>query len=203
MSEQPTTAAPRIGRGTAFAILAIPIGIALAAAAGFLGGIIAGFAAGLVPVIAAGLYKRGAGAPVRQGGVLPFLLISIVGIPLAIFSSFLTVTYSAFSSVGGDGGFGSPVFWTTFQRLFSGSNFEAWAFPLIAGIGFGIMGIVASLRQNPAAQNATVIDATPADPTNPAPVNPTGSAPVETPPSTPPSPGIILNGEPLDPNARS
>lgn len=193
-----------VARGSAFALLAIPAAIVAFAIIGGVFQFITGFVAIIVPYIAAWLYQKGAGAPLTRAGWAPFILISAVATILGLVTGLATAAYSAFLAVGGNGGpFGSPFLRTLVTQLTRG--FDDNVIPILFGLGLGAVAIVSVLRgpRTPATRATTAVAPAPA-PAVPAPLpTPPASA---TPPSAPlanqPSPGIMLNGKPLDPNKK-
>ena len=200
MTAQTPAAAPieNVGRGAAASVLAIPAAIILFAIAGSIFEFW-GVAAFLVPPIAAWLYAKGAGTPLTRRGWGAFIGINVVAIALGILAGIVGQAWAAFSSVGGNGGpFGAPFLHQVGNRFTSPDT----VLPLIIAIAVGAVAIVGVIRgpQNratPAAAPGTLPPATPAATTAP-------SAPpaAPAPPVAPnlPSPGVILNGKPVDPD---
>ena len=184
-----------VTRGILVTLLVIP----LAALAGILigmVGLIEGLAAIIVGPAAGWLYAKGAGAPLSRRGWIPFLAISAVGVVVATLVGIVASAFRVFQSVSGDGGLLGSAFRTTVTNVFTSGNAT---FPLLIGLGLGLVGVFGALRQRstpsgriPPASMPGADAAAPATPPAPA-------APL--PPNTP-SPGIILNGEPLDPDAK-
>ena len=194
-----------VARGSAFALLTIPAAIAAFAIIGGVFQFITGFVAIIVPYIAAWLYQKGAGAPLTRSGWAPFILISAVATILGLFTGLATAAYSAFLAVGGNGGpFGSPFLRTLVTQLTRG--FDDNVIPILFGLGLGAVAIVSVLRgpRTPANRASTAVAPAAPAPAVPAP-QPTPPAST-TSPSAPvanqPSPGIMLNGKPLDPNKK-
>jgi hypothetical protein len=176
-----------VSRGLLFAAAAIPLAIlGFALIAGLLGGI-GGFIAVAVPLVAARLYATGAGAPLGRAGLGPFVVIAAVAVVLGVATGVLASAYNSFTSVGGDGGLANPAYWTTVRHTFS--DLDA-AFPVLIGLVLGLAGIVVTVRSALGAARAT------------APALATPAAPPAPPAANAPSPGIILNGEPLDPDKK-
>lgn len=183
MSE-PTVPSENVGRGLALATLAIPVGVIAGALVGALG-LIGGLAAIVVGPAAGWLYTKGAGAPLRRSAWLPFLLIGAVGILAATAAGAIGEAYAAFTAVSGDGGlFGSAFATTVATKLANGDLL----LPILAGLGLGVIGLFGALR-GPAATGSSTAAEVAAVPEPP--VAPTPNAP---------SPGVILNGEPVDPD---
>lgn len=195
MSRQQVQPVENVGRGTTFALLAIPASLILFAIVGGLLGIVTGLAAIVVPYIAAWLYSKGAGAPLSKAGWPPFISISVVAIILGTVVGVVGGFYNAFTRVGGDGGLLGSAFWTT-VRLQLTDNIDAYFFPIFVGLALGGAGIIAVLRGRhvkPAGKATAKATGNPAKRAVP-PAAPT--APLQN----KPSPGIILNGKPLDPD---
>lgn len=186
MSDTPV-ASEKVGRGLALAALAIPLGVLAGALVGGLG-LIGGLAAIVVGPAAGWLYTKGAGAPLRRSAWVPFLLIGVVGVLAATAAGTIGEAYAAFSAVSGDGGVFGSVFATTVATKLANGDL---LMPILVGLGLGTIGLVGTLRA----------------PTGTAAAPVTGSAPAAAPPAPPapnaPSPGVILNGEPVDPDAKA
>ena len=217
---EPTTSAENVGRGATFALLSIPISIAVfAIVAGFFG-LVAGIIAIAIPFIAGWLYRKGAGAPLTRAGWAPFIVISAVAVILGTFSGIVAGAYHNFTRVGGDGGLLGSSFLTTL-RIQLTTNIADNAFAIIIGLALGFAAISSVIRGRNAARTggpgplaqqnmpggspsvypdavAAPPAATPVAPTTPA--APTTSAPPLAP--NQPSPGIILNGKPIEPDKR-
>jgi hypothetical protein len=202
MTDDSIPQAENVGRGTSFSLLSILGGMALfaivAAIFSFVDSylvFVAGIAAYVIPFLAARLYVKGAGAPLVNGR-LAFSLVSVIAIALSTLTGIVVSTFIGYSRVGGDGGLLSPVFWTTMRNQFT--NVENVGIPVLIGLGLGIFGLVSVLRGGTLGgrKAAAAPDMPPAEAVAPA-VPP----PVPTAPAAPnaPSPGVILNGEPLDP----
>lgn len=211
MTDQTTPTAPveNVRRGALVALLTIPLSIlAFAVISGFFG-LISGFTAIVIPVVASWLYTKGAGAPLTRAGWAPFIGISAVSVVLGVASGIIASAYYGYERVGGDGGILAPAFWTSVRNLFS-SGFENFLLPVIFGLGLGAAMIFSVIRGPRAggragagnrltpAQVDSITDAqtpvTPQPSTTP-PATPPAAAPI----ANKPSPGIMLNGEPLDP----
>ena len=226
MSE-PTAAQPveNVSRGIIFSLIAIPISIAAAALFGGLFGIASGIVTLIIAYLAGWLFSKGSGGPfegrmVGPAGRLPYIIIASAAVLLGAITSIIASVYSAFTSVNGPGGLLGAPFATTLGRALRDP--ENFFFPMALCLVFGLVGIVSVVR-GPRKPAATVQQAQPvqtgtfpaADQTvTPPPVMPT-TAPVApnapvTPPAAPlnqtpaglnqPSPGIILNGKPIDPS---
>lgn len=184
-----------VTRGILVTLLVIP----LAALAGILigaVGLIEGLAAIIVGPAAGWLYAKGAGAPLSRRGWIPFLAISAVGVVVATLAGIIASAFRAFQSVSGDGGLFGSAFRTTVTTVFTSGNAT---FPVIIGLALGLIGVFGALRPRTTPSGRIAPEAMPgADAA--APVTPTTPA-APLPPNTP-SPGIMLNGEPLDPDAK-
>ncbi len=184
-----------VTRGILVTLLVIP----LAALAGILigaVGLIEGLAAIIVGPAAGWLYAKGAGAPLSRRGWVPFLAISVVGVAVAILAGIVASAFRAFQAVSGDGGLFGPAFRTTLTNAFTSGNAT---FPLLLGLALGLIGVFGALRSRTTPSGRIAPEAMAARDAA-APVTPTPPA-APLPPNTP-SPGVILNGEPLDPDAK-
>lgn len=204
-----------VGRGTLFALAAIPVSIIASALLGSLLGIASGLVALAVAYFAGWLYSKGAGGPfdgkpVGPAGRMSYILIAVAAVVLGALTSVVAATFVAFSRVNPRDGILSGTFATTLGRQFTNGEL---IFPLVLCLALGAVGIAGVLR---GPRNATITPAQqaagyPAQPgmpvqppvyPNPADQTAAPSIPV-TPPVTPPnqsSPGIILNGKPIDPS---
>jgi cation transport ATPase len=198
MTDDSTLPAENVGRGTSFSLLSILAGIALfaivAAIFSFVDSylvFVAGIAAYVVPFIGAWLYVKGAGAPLARGR-LAFTVVSVIAIAVSAFTGILVSTFISYTRVGGDGGMFSSVFWTTMRNQFA-NNFENVGIPVIIGLGLGIFGLVAVLRGGTLGRKTAPVPAESAAPDLESSVPPVPNAP---------SPGVILNGKPLDPGKK-
>ena len=190
-------------RGLALTLLVIPASIL---AFGIVGGLfqaITGFVAIIVPPIAAWLFSKGAGTPVTREARAPFILITAAAIILGLFTGIATSTYARFLSVAGEGGpFGSAYLRTLGTQFTTG--FEDTLVPIIFGLGLGAVAIFSVLRgpRPGAAGTAPAGAAAPAAAVTLPPAAPATPAAPTTPAANAPSPGIILNGKPLDPKQK-
>lgn len=208
---QPATPVENVGRGTTFALLAIPIAmIAFSLIAGLFG-IITGIVAIAVPFVSSWLYTKGAGAPLTRAGWGPFIGVTAAAVIIGTFTGIVASSWFAFNRVGGDGGFFSGAFWTTVRNQFTiglGDN----ALAILIGLGLGAAGIYNVIRGPRAGtrrglfggsgtqQNMPGSLSTPGDPTvPPAPPVPPTQAPAPPPAPNQPSSGVILNGKPVEP----
>lgn len=202
--------AENVQRGSIFALVAIPVAIAIFAIIGGVFGIITGIAAIVIPYIAAWLYSKGAGAQLTRAGWVPFIGITAVAIILGAAAGILGGFYHSFTRVGGDGGILGTSFWTTVRNQLT-DNYADNAFPIIVGIGLGIVGIVSVLRgrtlnsrstgggPGPLAQSSMpgALGGSPTDASAP-----TTAPPPAKPTANQPSPGVILNGKPIEPDKK-
>lgn len=215
------TAAPsareKVLPGSLLALLAIPLGIvAYAIVGGILGdqiSFVLGAISAFLPGVAALLYRKASGGTLKAGKV-PVVLISIVAIVLGVGAGLVATVWSGFSGVNHQSGIFSAAFATTFaSKLTSGSLI----IQLLIGLGLGVVGVLAMLRTPASTPSPTAapLGNAQADAVVNAPLPP-GTAPAGTPlfgdavapPAAPvapssnaPSPGILLNGKPLDPKA--
>lgn len=212
MTDQTTPAAgiENVGRGTLFALVTIPVAIALFAIVAGVFNLIVGIAAVVVPSIASWLYTKGAGTPPTRAAWTPFIVINAIAIVLGIAAGFVAGTYAGFQRVGGDGGIFAPAFATTLHNQFT-NGFENILLPLIVGLVVGaaaIAGVLRGQRLNGRSQPAsngltphqTETLAGDAGPT--AASTPTAPSAPSAPLANEPSPGIMLNGKPLDPKKK-
>lgn len=218
MSEQHAQPAPvveNVGRGVAFALLAIPAAIAIFAVLAGVFGIVSWIAAVVIPYIAGWLYTKGAGAPVGKAGRGAYIGIAGIALVLGLAVGIIGGFYRSFSRVGGDGGVLGNAFWTTVRYQLT-VNVADNIFPVVLGLAIGLIGIVGVVRGRPLNSNRRrrgpgnlaqsnmpgALGGTQPDAPFPSP-----TAPVPPPAAAPrapnqPSPGIILNGKPFDPDKR-
>lgn len=193
------TTAPteNVGRGTTFALLAIPAAIVIFAIVAGLFQLISGIAAIVIPYIAAWLYQKGAGAPLSRAGWGPFVGVSAVAIILGTFTGIVAATYRGY--LGHDGLLSGP-FLRTLGNQFT-TNFGDNIVPLLIGLGLGAVGIASVIRgprtrvAGTSGGAATVAPITPVAPQE----NATPAPPIAP---NQPSPGVMLNGKPIDPNQK-
>lgn len=205
---EPARPTGNVQRGALFTLLTIPASIAIFAVIGGVFGIITGLAAIVVPYIAGWLYSKGAGARLSREGWGPFIGITAVAVILGTSVGILGGFYHSFTRVGGDGGILGSAFWTTVRTQLT-DNLGDNAFPVIIGVGLGIVGIVSVLRGrtlgSPSAGGGPGPLAQSSMPGAVGGSQPGTGAPV-TPPAGPvtnqPSPGIILNGKPIEPDKK-
>jgi hypothetical protein len=186
-----------VGRGLLFSLGSIVIAIVgYIILSGVIGiyGYITGIVAIAIPIASAWLYSKGAGAPVKAGR-LPWIGITAAAIVIGAITSVLAGAYSAFSRVGGDGGFFAPAFWRTVTNLAGSADF---LLPVVITLAAGAFGIFSALRapRTGANPNRFFPQASPTDAA--APVIPPPASGVTPPPPAAPSPGVILNGKPVD-----
>lgn len=193
--DSPIAPTENVSRGALFALGAIPAAMLGFGLLGVLLGGIGGIIAIVVAPIAGWLYAKGAGAPLTRQGWGPFIGISAAAVILGIATGIVAATYNAFTTVGGDGGLFGSAFATTLRNQLT-NNLENLAFPLIIGLGLGAAGIVSTLRGN--ARLGNRVAPTPAPVQAPDATTPAApAAPLPPAPNTP-SPGVMLNGKPLD-----
>lgn len=195
MTDQPTVApTENVPRGILLSLLAIPLSIALFALVGGLLGGVSGIVAVVVPAVAAWLYAKGSGAALSRRSLVPVIVVSIVGIIVGMLVGIVATALKTFTAVGGDGGLSNPAFWTTVRNLFGDVD---GLFPILLPLALGAVGIASVVRTARAAGTQQAASATPI-----ASAAPTAPPATNTPPvPNAPSPGVILNGEPLDPES--
>lgn len=216
MTDQTVTpAAPleNVGRGAAFALLSIPAAIIIFAVVAGVFQIISGIAAVVIPYIASWLYKKGAGGPLTRAGWAPFIGISAAAIVLGTLTGIIAATYAGYL---GNGGPFSAAFLRTLSSQFT-TNLGDNVLPLLIGLGLGAVGIIGVVRgprtrpgtqpapdQSTAAPTGTAVPASTAAPASTAPdaAAPARVAPPIPPAPNQPSPGVLLNGKPIDPNQK-
>ena len=184
----PASPGDKLNRGVGFASLVIPLAVVAAAVVGSIG-LNGGIAAVIVGPVAAWLYGKGAGAPLRRAAWIPFLIIGVFGVVLATAAGTIAEAYAAFTAVSGDGGLLGSVFATTLSTKLANGDLML---PILVGLGLGAIGLFGALRGPTTA--STVAPAAPAAP---------AAGPTAPPAPNTPSPGVILNGEPLDPDTKS
>lgn len=176
-----------VGRGLLFATGSIVLGIVgFAIVSGVIGiyGWVTGIVAIAIPYSSIWLYRRGAGTAPKQGQVA-WIGLTALAVIVGAATSLVAGAYAAFSAVGGDGGLFAPAFWRTVSNL--ATNLES-LFPALIALVVGDFGIFSALR------GPRVPARTPAAPPS--------AAPTAPPAPNAPSPGVLLNGEPLDPDAK-
>jgi hypothetical protein len=179
-----------VGRGATLTLLAIPAAIVVFAVVAGVFQIISGIVAVVIPYLAAWLYKKGAGAPLTRAGWAPFMGITAVAILIGTFVGIVAATYAGYL---GNGGPLSAPFLRTLGNQFT-TNLGDTAIPILIGIGLGAIGIVGVIR-GPRGKAATTAPSAAATPTA-APTIPAPPAPNQ------PSPGVLLNGKPMDPRQK-
>lgn len=200
MTDSPTTTTENVGRGVTFALLSIPASIVMFALLAGFTSIISGLIAIVVPTIAAGLYARGAGAPLSRKGWGPFVAVAGVAVVLGTFAGIVGATWANYK---GHDGFFSSTFFRSVGSQFT-VNLENSALPILIGLGLGAVGIAAVLR-NPRSKTGLSAqkEAEAAAPATPvAPATPAAPAVPVPPAANQPSPGVILNGKPVDPSQK-
>jgi hypothetical protein len=181
-----------------FTLLAIPLAIVVFAIVGTWGTYFVFIVSLFVPASAAFLYRAGSGGRLEKGRP-QFILVSIVAVVIGVATGIVATAFGRFSAVGGDGGLFGSVFQSTLLRSLGTEEFLAQA---LVGLGLGIAGVFGALRSAKTLQDAATapVIATDLPAGTAAPGTPI-APPAVTPPIAKPSPGIILNGEPLDPDA--
>lgn len=171
-------------------------------------GYVTGIVAIAIPLVGAWLYTKGAGTAVKAGR-LPWIGVQAVAIIVGALTVVVASAWYGFSRVGGDGGIFSSAFWRT---VANSAGREDVIIPVVITLAAGGFGIYAALRQKkvvaPAAPVASPFGSTapafPVDAT--APVAGSVAPPAPGTPITPPpaatSPGVVLNGEPVDPDKK-
>jgi len=193
------TPVENVGRGTLVALLSIVVGVGFALVGAWMFGSFAAIAAIVVGQAAIAFYARGAGTALSKAGWMPVIIISAVGVLLAAIAGAIGGIYFDFSKVGGDGGPFGEQFLTILGGKIERAPMDV-LLPVLLGLGAGVVGIVSALRgpQTPPAQKGPRIAKAPTASAEPTPENPTP----ENPEITKPSPGIMLNGKPLEPDER-
>jgi len=193
----PTAPIENVGRGATFALLAIPAAIIVFAIIAGIFQIISGIVAVVVPYIASWLYTKGAGAPLSRAGWGPFIGITAVAILLGTFTGIVAATYASYL---GNGGFFSAAFLRTLGNQFT-TNIGDDVLPILIGLALGAVGIAGVLRGPRNRVTAPVANPyTPTAPDATAPATPI--APPAPPAANQPSPGVMLNGKPVDPKQK-
>ncbi|WP_010203910.1 hypothetical protein [Salinibacterium sp. PAMC 21357] len=194
--------APRpysFGRGVAFALLAIPLAVAVTTVLASLGfGFASAFAAvGMLAVFA--LFTFGSRRKAISGaGFALSTLIGAIAVTLGFISGYLAAVYRSFISAGDKGGVFGSVFARRVELQLSNSILEA-LIPALLVIVFSIILVVSAGRSALAARREAA-DVHTADTVDGSGVpDADAAAPANAPASATPrsSPGILLNGEPL------
>lgn len=194
--------AENVQRGIVFSLAAIPVAIVGYAIAGYLAGNSTGTFVGylvavvsiIIPNVVVWFYRKGSGGAFSKSARIPFVGISLVAIVVGLVAGIIARAYARFASVGGDGGFFASAFWTAFgKQAFSEDSLIA----IVVGLAIGIFALIKVLK-TPVEQPSV---ASPMDAAFAPPSATTPAAPAVTPPPAP-SHGVILNGEPLDPNKK-
>jgi len=194
----PAAPTENVGRGATFALLAIPAAIVIFI---IVGGVLqftfAGIASIVVPYIAISLYNRGAGAPISRKGWGPFIAVAAVAVIIGTFTGIIALAYARY--LGHEGILSAPFLRTVGNQIASGDGILA----LVVGLGIGAAAIVGAIR-GPRGRVAPA--AAPAAPAAPVSTTPAPPAPPVAPPAPPapnqPSPGVLLNGKPIDPKQK-
>lgn len=206
VTDQTQTPAPveNVSRGAALAVLSIPAAIILfIIAGGVLQLAFAAIASILVPYIALTLYQRGAGAPLSRKGWGPFIAVAAVAVIVGTFTGIIALAWALYL---GDGGILSESFLRTLGNQIGSTD---GLLALVLGLGIGAAAILGAVRgprtktaAEPAQAPAPDASAVPAVPAS-APTAPVAPPAVAAPPvANQPSPGVMLNGKPVDPNKR-
>ena len=194
----PAAPSENVGRGATFALLAIPAAIIVFI---IVGGVLqftfAGIASIVVPYIAISLYTRGAGAPISRKGWGPFIAVAAVAVIIGTFTGIIALAYARY--LGHEGILSAPFLRTVGNQIASPDG----AIALVVGLGIGAAAIVGAIR-GPRGRVATPAGApaAPAAPPAPASTTPPPAAPPAPPVPNQPSPGILLNGKPIDPKQK-
>jgi hypothetical protein len=193
-----------VARGTLLALLAIPAAVLAFAIVGALFGGVSGIAAIVVPYIAAFLYRLGAGAALSRAGWAPFIAVTAVAIVIGTVTGIGSTAWTAFNSVGGKNALVNPAFWRTVGNQFTISLADN-AVPILIGLVLGAVGIVSVIRGRAGVAGfgrtgGRIAPEDVAEYTQPESMAP--AAPPVPPAPNAPSPGVILNGKPLDPGTK-
>ena len=193
-----------VARGTLLALLAIPAAVLAFAIVGALFGGVSGIAAIVVPYIAAFLYRLGAGAALSRAGWAPFIAVTAVAIVIGTVTGIGSTAWTAFNSVGGKNALVNPAFWRTVGNQFTISLADN-AVPILIGLVLGAVGIVSVIRGRAGMAGfdrtgGRIAPEDVAEYTRPESTAP--AAPPVPPAPNAPSPGVILNGKPLDPGTK-
>lgn len=202
-----SAATENVARGALLTLLSIPAAVILFAIVGTVFGGVSGIAAIAVPYLAAGLYRFGAGAALSRAGWLPFIVIAGIAVLVGTFSGLVAAAWQLFNSVGGKNALVNPAFWRTVGNQFT-TNLGDNLIGILIGLVLGIVGIVGVVRSRTvgrpvggrvSAQDVAALDATYAGDASAPAVPP---APATPPVPNAPSPGVILNGKPLEPDGK-
>jgi hypothetical protein len=171
--------AENVIRGTLFALIVVPVGIAVWVIVWNIG-IIASIISFGVAWGAVQLYRLGSGGAVSRVGAIIVSVITLVTVGLAIFAGIVSEAAIALGEGAGTGpvdALMSRQFWPFFTDVLSQPDVQAQLLPsVLIAIGFGVLGCFSTLR--------TVLRATSANRTAQA----TQTAPVEGKPITPTTP---------------
>jgi hypothetical protein len=214
-------ATENVNRGLLFSLGAIAAAIVgYAILSGVIGiyGYVTGIVAFAIPLFGSWLYTKGAGTGPKAGR-MPWIGIMAAAIVVGALTVVVASAWYAFSRVGGDGGLFASAFWRTVVR--AAGNGEV-ILQVVITLAVGAFGIFAALRDrkkaavtaapaaspfgNTATPAASPFETTPdGAPAQVAPPAPGTPVPPVAPPAAPaqPSPGVVLNGEPVDPDKRS
>lgn len=192
----PAAPVENVGRGATFALLAIPAAIVIFI---IVGGVFkfsfAGIASIVVPYIAYALYTRGAGTQLTRKGWGPFIGVAAIAVVVGTFTGIVALAYALY--LGNDSLLSTVFLRSVGNRIASGDG----ALSIIVGLGLGAVGIVGAIRGQ---RTNRVVPAAPATPDASAPVAPVAPpvAPPVPPAANQPSPGVLLNGKPINPKQK-
>lgn len=211
-------------RGLLVAALIVPITVVVFAAVGGFIGLPASFGSLFIPYVAAGLYRKGAGVALTRPAWPGYIAVCVAAIVLGAITSFIAVAGYQFTQVNGKGGAFGGAFATTLRTQLTDGGAPI---PILFGLAFGTAALVSVIRANrsgvttagstaPATPDgwkvAPTAKGTPADQATSA--VPPASVPWASTPTAPPaarrpvpepnqpSPGVLLNGKPIDPQKR-
>ena len=203
VTNQPASGVENVGRGTLFALLAIPVAVAAFVIISGIFGLITGIVAIAIPYVSNWLYTKGAGAPLSRAGWAGYIGVTAAAIVLGVFAGIAASAWYVFSSVGGDGGILSSAFWTTVRYQFT-TGLSDNITPILFGLGLGIVGIVSVVRGRAFGNRAAANRLTPAqtDAVTDAAAPAAPPAPPVPPAANQPSSGVMLNGKPVDPDKK-
>jgi hypothetical protein len=193
----PAAKPENVGRGTLFALASILLAILAFIIVGWAGiGLYGVVLAGLgLPFITAALYRFGSGGQLTRAGWVPFIVISAIAVVVGVVTGVIATVARQF---GGGGQMWSALWLNlkNFDPARGGQGFFA-----VLGIALGVVGIILALRQKTPAQQIAQTTAQWTPPAAPAADATTPPAPPAAPPAAP-SPGVVLNGEPVDPDKK-
>jgi asparagine N-glycosylation enzyme membrane subunit Stt3 len=144
--QEPVAAVENVRRGTLFALIAIPVGVAAWMVIWGLG-FIAALVAALVAFLAVRLYVAGAKGFSRVGAVV-VLLVTVVTLLLAFFGGVVldaAVGLGEATGLGTWGAFTHAEFWPTFWEI-APEAAPDYTRDLLLALGFGALGSFVTLR---------------------------------------------------------